>query len=142
MCRVAERARDPGTAAPPAWRMAGMAAVLGLLGATGAGCRPGIATVNATPERYYAHELRLYGRVGEVTPPATPDSPTVFQLVAESGERMIVVTAAPFTLEPGDWVRARGQFNGEVRVGERVLYDALVATSIRRARAPLVGPIL
>jgi hypothetical protein len=113
-----------------------------LLGAAGGvGCRPGIGAINTTPARYHGREVRLYGRIGEVIAPEAPLDPVVFHLVARDGGRIIVVAPGPLVRGQGDWVKVRGQFHPEITVGGRAYYDVVVATSIRRARAPLLPRI-
>jgi hypothetical protein len=118
-----------------------LAALLLAVSIAGA-CRPRIGAINATPNRYYGREVKLYGRIGEIVPPTGPLDPVVFHLVAEDGGRIIVVAPGPFIQGQGDWVRVRGQFTAEITVGGHTFYDVIVATRIKRARAPLLPRIL
>jgi hypothetical protein len=98
-----------------------------------AACAPSISTINARPDKYYQHKMKVTGRVERIQ--FLPHD-TLLELADPRGGRIIVRSTDPVEASAGDWVRVEGVLVPEARVADVVLYDVVVAERITPARAP------
>jgi hypothetical protein len=104
-----------------------------LLAVSLAGCSPSIADLNARPDKYYTHQVKVVGRIErtQFLPHAT-----LLEVSDARGRRLIVRSAEPVEAQTGDWVKIQGVFVPEVNVENATLYDVLSAEQVERTRAP------
>jgi RecJ-like exonuclease len=101
--------------------------------AAAAACAPSISGINARPDKYYQHRVKLTGRIARMQ---ALSGTTVFELQDARGARILVRAAAPVEVETGDWVRVEGILVPETRVDDTVLYDVVQAERLSRTHAP------
>src|SRR3989441_8532753 len=104
-----------------------------------AGCAPSIAGINARPDKYYQHRVKIVGRIARMQ--FLPHG-TLLEVTDGEGRRLLVRSVDPVEAETGDWVRIERIFVPEVNVEEATLYDVLAAEHIVRRRAPRPPPII
>src|SRR3989449_8125528 len=97
-----------------------------------AGCAPSIASINARPDKYYQHRVKIVGRIARMQ--FLPHG-TLLEVADGEGRRLLVRSVDPVEAETGDWVRIEGIFVPEVNVEDATLYDLLAAERIVRRRA-------
>ena len=107
--------------------------LVGLLVLALAGCGASIASLNARPDKYYQHKVKIVGRIERMQ--FLPHA-TLLEVADAQGRRLLVRSVDPVDAEGGDWVRIEGVFVPEVNVEDATLYDVLSAESIKRTRAP------
>ena len=98
-----------------------------------AGCSPSIADLNARPEKYYTHRVKV---VGYIERTQFLRHGTLLEVSDTRGRRLIVRSVEPVDAQTGDWVRIEGVFAPEVTVEDATLYDVLSAEQVERTRAP------
>src|SRR5947208_8875205 len=98
-----------------------------------AGCAPSIASINARPDKYYQHRVKIVGRIARMQ--FLPHG-TLLEVADGQGRRLLVRSVDPIEAETGDWVRIEGIFVPEVNVEDATLYDVLAAERSVRRRAP------
>jgi len=96
-----------------------------------AGCAPSIASINARPDKYYQHRVKIVGRIARMQ--FLPHG-TLLEVADGEGRRLLVRSVDPVEAETGDWVRIEGIFVPEVNVEDATLYDVLAAERIVRRR--------
>jgi hypothetical protein len=108
-------------------------ALAGVLAAAIAGCSLSISEINQRPAKYYQESVSFSGRVARLQ---SMSDETLLELEDTRGGRIFVRMAGPVEVETGDWVKVRGIFVPETKVGGRVLYDVVQGERISRRRAP------
>lgn len=103
------------------------------LAAVLASCGVDIEQLNRRPDKYYQQSVRFRAQVTRAQAFA---GETLVELADAQGRRILVRTGSPLDAAVGDWVRVRGILVPQARVADRVLYDVVVAESIRRAGRP------
>ncbi len=98
-----------------------------------AGCAASIASINARPDKYYQHKVKVVGHIERMQ--FLPHA-TLLEVADARGRRLLVRSVDPVEAETGDWVRIEGVFVPEVNVEDATLYDVLSAERIARTRAP------
>jgi hypothetical protein len=98
-----------------------------------AGCAPSIASINARPDKYYQHRVKIVGRIARMQ--FLPHG-ALLEVADGEGRRLLVRSVDPVEAETGDWVRIEGIFVPEVNVEDATLYDVLAAERIVRRGAP------
>ncbi len=98
-----------------------------------AGCGATIASINARPDKYYQHKVKIVGRIERMQ--FLPHG-ALLEVADGQGRRLLVRSVDPIEAETGDWVRIEGVFVPEVNVEDATLYDVLAAEHIVRRRAP------
>lgn len=96
------------------------------------GCRPTIASINANPPKYYEERVTVRGRVSrrEVV-----GAEALLEL-ADARERRILALVPTDEAPPvGTWVKVTGVLTADRRVGDVIVYDLIVADSVRGASA-------
>jgi hypothetical protein len=104
-----------------------------LLAVAGSGCGITISEINARPAHVYQHKLKFSGRI---TRSQHLGAETLLELADARGSRILVHTAAPVEAGIDDWVEVEGILVPEARVGDSVLYDVVMAESLKRVRPP------
>lgn len=112
--------------------------VLGLVAAL-AGCSTTIVKLNERPDKYYQQKVTFTGRL---TRTQQVDSDTLAEVADSNEHRILVRSAAPPEMEIGSWVKVNGILVPEARVGDKVLYDIVLAEKIGRTRRPLFAGLL
>lgn len=111
------------------WRLA---LALSLTIAT-TGCGPSIMVLTEKPQLHYEEQVKIVGRVSRKE---TVGEHTLLEL-ADSDERRILARVATKDAPPLEqWVQVKGVFTAELRVGDRVVYDAIAVERIKNHRAP------
>ena len=96
-------------------------------------CGVTISAVNARPEKYYQHTVKL---VGEVMRMQQLTGETLLEIADAHGARILVRTSETLDVERGDWVKVKGILVPEARAGDAVLYDVVTAEEVSRTHAP------
>jgi hypothetical protein len=112
--------------------MSGRAATLLLLAVLSA-CGPKIPNLTANPKRYYEEQVEVVGRVSRMHVFADE---VLLELADAREHRILVRVPVKDKPEIDQWVEVRGPFVAELRVGDRVVYDAIAAEEIDGHRAP------
>jgi len=97
------------------------------------GCGATIAGINARPDKYYQHKVKVVGRVARMQ--FLPHG-TLLEVADAQGRRLLVRSVEAVEADAGDWVRIEGIFVPEVNVEDATLYDVLAAERIVRRGAP------
>ncbi len=109
------------------------------LAASVVACGPGIADLNARPAKYYQQKLSITGRIARTQ---TVGGDTLVELADTRHHRVFVRVSRPLEFRPGDWVEVTGVLVPEARVGDRVLYDVLVAEEVEAGRRPRLADLM
>ena len=104
-----------------------------------AACGQTISDINLRPERHYQKTVSLVGQVSRLE--RLPGE-TLLELVGQRGGRILVKSTEPVEVEAGDWVSVKGLLVPEVRVGDAVLYDVVVAEHVSRRGPPRIPDIM
>ena len=111
------------------WRLA---LALSLTIATTA-CGPNILVLTEKPQLHYEEQVKVVGRVSRKE---TLGDDVLIEL-ADSDERRILARVTSKDAPPLEqWVQVKGVFTAELRVGDRVVYDAIAVERIKKHRAP------
>jgi len=104
-----------------------------ILALTLAACGATIAEINQRPQLFYDDQVTVVGRVSRLH----AFSDEVLVELADPQERLILArVAAADAPKIGDWIKVRGVFVPELRVGDQVVYDAIAAERVKPHRAP------
>jgi hypothetical protein len=102
-------------------------------------CGPGIADLNARPGKYYQQKLSVTGRIARTQ---AVGSDTLLELADSRHRRVLVRVTGPLAFKSGDWVEVTGVLVPEARVGDKVLYDVLVAEELENGRRPRLRELM
>ncbi|HWP64586.1 MAG TPA: hypothetical protein VNO26_01575 [Candidatus Limnocylindria bacterium] len=96
-------------------------------------CGPGIVQLTERPQLHYEEQVKIRGRVSRKE---ILGEHALLEL-ADARERRILARVPAADAPPlEEWVEVRGVFTAELRVGDRVVYDAIAVEHIEGARAP------
>ncbi|MGH7893547.1 MAG: hypothetical protein ACREQL_02715 [Candidatus Binatia bacterium] len=98
-----------------------------------AGCGVTIPGLAANPTRHYQEAVCLSGRVSRLQ--ELPGE-VLLEITDAHEHRVLVRAAAPVDVQRDDWVKVKGVFVPEARVGGRIVYDLVEAESVSRSSAP------
>lgn len=98
-----------------------------------AGCGPKVTNLTANPKKYYEEQVEVVGRVSRMH---AFDDEVLVELADAREHRILVRVPAKDAPKIDQWVEVRGPFVAELRVGDRVVYDAIAAEEIDGHRAP------
>ncbi|MCW5892409.1 MAG: hypothetical protein KIT14_17950 [bacterium] len=96
-------------------------------------CSPGIGELNLRPELHYQQTVKIKG---EVTRMQTVDGDTVLEIADARENRILIRVTGPAKVGVGEWVKVEGILVPEARVGDRTLYDVVVAEDVSGSSAP------
>ena len=102
---------------------------LGLAGCFG----PSIADLNANPAKYYQNTVKI---VGQITRTQALPGETLLELADARSKRILVKVAGPVEAGPTDWVKVKGLYVPETRIGNQTVYDVVTAEEVSRTRPP------
>ena len=112
--------------------MSRLALAVGLMIAVGA-CGPKYVALTERPQQFYEQQVTLVGRVSR----SEAFGDEVLIELADADERRILArVAAKDAPALEQWVEVRGVFVAELRVGDRVVYDAIAVERVKNHRAP------
>ena len=98
-----------------------------------AGCGPSVAALTERPQLHYEEQVSIVGRVSRKE---VLGDDALIEL-ADAQERRILARVAAKDAPPLEqWVKIRGVFAAELRVGDRVVYDAIAVERVKKHRAP------
>jgi len=112
--------------------MSGRTATL-LMVALITGCSPKITNLTANPKHYYEEQVEVVGRVSRMH---VFTDEVLVELADPREHRILVRVPAKDKPKIDQWVEVRGPFVAELRVGDRVVYDAIAAEEIDGHRKP------
>lgn len=96
-------------------------------------CAPGIPALNRQPTKYYQESITFSGRISRMQ--ELPGE--VLLEVADAQEHRILVRATPpLEVTADSWVKVHGVLVPELRVGGRIVYDAVQAESVTTTSPP------
>jgi len=98
-----------------------------------AGCGATVTKVNQRPSHYYQKTVALRGQI--MRSQSLPGE-TLLEIADAHGSRILVQVKGTTEHATGDWIKVRGLLVPEARVGDRVLYDVVVADGVSGAAAP------
>jgi hypothetical protein len=104
-----------------------------------AACGQTISDINLRPDRHYQKTVSFIGQVSRFE---HLSGETLLELVGQRGGRILVKSTEPVEVEAGDWVSVKGLLVPEVRVGDAVLYDVVVAEHVSRRGPPRIPDII
>ena len=111
------------------WRLA---LALSLTIATTA-CGPTIVVLTEKPQLHYEEQVKIVGRVSRKE---TLGDDVLLEL-ADTDERRILARITGKDAPPLEqWVTVKGVFTAELRVGDRVVYDAIAVERWKKHRTP------
>src|SRR5262249_4280785 len=128
-----------GAMLPGAAAMRGSVPGVIVLAAVLGGCGVTIARLTERPDKYYQHTVTF---TGQITRTQQVGRESLLEVTDADGRRILVRAGEPPEAGTGVWVKVRGLLVPEARVGDRVLYDVVVADRIGRARRPLLAGIM
>jgi hypothetical protein len=96
-------------------------------------CGPKLVALTERPQQHYEQQVKIVGRVSR----SQPFGDEVLIELADSDERRILARVPAKDAPPLEqWVEVRGVFVAELRVGDRVVYDAIAVERVKDHRAP------
>ena len=102
-------------------------------------CGPTIVVLTEKPQLHYEEQVKIVGRVSRKE---TVGDVVLIEL-ADSDERRILARVDAKDAPPLEqWVQVKGVFTAELRVGDRVVYDAIAVERIKKHRAPWLPNLL
>jgi hypothetical protein len=104
-----------------------------LLLAALAGCSATIADLNSHPTKHYQSDVTV---TGQVTRLQTVGDEVLIEIADARDKRILLRAKAPTDLKPTDWVKAHGLFVPEAKIGQQIVYDAVLAEDIQPAKPP------
>jgi hypothetical protein len=111
-----------------------MTAVLPLLLASACGFfDPSLGQLNLRPEKYYQDTVKVKARVARIQ---RLDGETLLELEDQRHHRLLARVNGPFEVGVDDWVKAKGVFVHDIRVGDTILYDVLAVEDISTTGSP------
>jgi hypothetical protein len=97
------------------------------------GCGPKLVALTERPQLFYEQQVKVVGRVSR----SHAFGDEVLLELADGDERRILARVAAKDAPPLEgWVQVRGVFVAELRVGDRVVYDAIAVERVSEHRAP------
>jgi hypothetical protein len=94
---------------------------------------PKLLALTERPQQYYEQQVKVVGRVSR----SESFGDQVLLELADADERRILArVAAADAPKPEEWVEVRGVFVAELRVGDRIVYDAIAVEHVSGHRAP------
>jgi len=97
------------------------------------GCGPSMVVLTEKPQLHYEEQVKIVGRVSRKE---TLGDDVLLEL-ADSDERRILARITGKDAPPLEqWVQVKGVFTAELRVGDRVIYDAIAVERWKKHRAP------
>jgi hypothetical protein len=98
------------------------------------GCGPSIVVLTERPQLHYEEQVKVIGRVSRKE---VLGDDALLEL-ADSDERRILARVAAKDAPPLEqWVQVKGVFTAELRIGDRVVYDAIAVERWKKHRAPM-----
>jgi hypothetical protein len=98
-----------------------------------AACNPSLRQLNLRPEKYYQDTVRVKARVARVQ---RLEGETLLELEDQRHHRLLARVNGAFEAGVDDWVKAKGVFVHDLRVGGAILYDVLAVEDISTTRSP------
>jgi len=96
-------------------------------------CGPKLTTLTERPQQHYEEQVKIVGRVSR----SEAFGDQVLIELADWDERRILARVAAQDAPPLEqWVQVRGVFVAELRIGDRVVYDAIAVERVKKHRAP------
>jgi hypothetical protein len=92
-----------------------------------------IADLNLQPAKYYEQKVKITGRISRSE---DLSGEALLELADERNRRIYVRAPLPVDAAVGDWVKIEGVLVPEATVGDRTLYDVVVAEHVEKTRAP------
>jgi hypothetical protein len=96
-------------------------------------CSPSIGELNLRPELHYQQTVKIKG---EITRMQSAGDDTVLEIADAREDRILVRVKGKPSASIGDWVKVEGILVPEARVGDRTLYDVVVAEDVSDSSAP------
>ena len=97
------------------------------------GCGPSMVVLTEKPQLHYEEQVKIVGRVSRKE---TLGDDVLLEL-ADTDERRILARVTGKDAPPLEqWVQVKGVFTAELRVGDRVVYDAIAVERVKKHRAP------
>lgn len=115
------------------FRGRGRVAVAALVSVALVACSPSIGELNLRPELHYQQTVKI---AGEITRMQKVGGDTVLELADARENRILVRVTGPTSVAIGEWVKVEGILVPEARVGDRTIYDVVVAEDVSDSSAP------
>ena len=111
-----------------------MTAVAALLLASACGFfDPSLGQLNLRPDKYYQDTIKVKARVARIQ---QVDGDTLLELEDQRHHRLLARVTGAFEVGIDDWVKAKGVFVPDLRVGGAILYDVLAVEDISTTGSP------
>lgn len=98
-----------------------------------AACNPSVGQLNLRPEKYYQDTVKVKARVARIQ---RLDGDTLLELEDQRHHRLLARVTGDFEVAVDHWVKAKGVFVHDLRVGGTVFYDVLAVDSISTTGSP------
>lgn len=99
-----------------------------------AGCAANIAELNRHPSLHYQAQVSITGQISRIQ---VVGDQALLEIADALDKRVLVRTPAPVTFVPTDWVKVKGLFVPETKVGQQTVYDAVLADSVEKTKPPM-----
>jgi len=96
-------------------------------------CNPSVGQLNLRPEKYYQDTVKVKARVARIQ---RLDGDTLLELEDQRHHRLLARVTGDFEVAVDHWVKAKGVFVHDLRIGGTVFYDVLAVESISTTGSP------
>ena len=97
------------------------------------GCSITIADLNSQPVKHYQSDVTVTGQISRLQ---TVGDEVLLEIADARDKRILVRTKGPVDLKPTDWVKAYGLFVPEAKIGQQMVYDAVLAEEVSVTKPP------
>lgn len=98
-----------------------------------AACGPTVVALTERPQLHYEEQVKIVGRVSRKE---ILGDDALLELADAQERRILARIAAKDAPRLEQWVEVRGVFTAELRVGDRIVYDAIAVERVKKHRAP------
>lgn len=98
-----------------------------------AACSPTIGDLNLRPEKHYQETVKFKG---QVTRMQMAGGDTILEVADPREDRILVRVTGAAEVGVSDWVKVSGILVPEARIGDRTLYDVVIAEDVSTTGAP------
>jgi len=98
-----------------------------------AACGPSVVALTERPQLHYEEQVTIVARVSRKE---VLGDDALLELTDPQERRILARVAAKDAPPLERWVKVRGVFTAELRVGDRVVYDVIAVERLKKHRTP------